>query len=619
MNALYKTVRNAKVLSALGAKEQVKESLDKVDDAVALPMLFPMYTVPVLELLRMMQVRPHEELKSKGVLELFEDSMGIAAFVSHQWLSIEHPDPEGKQMRVFQDALRNMMYENTTLYPDVSQGMFLQGCRLSAEVLRSKRLFIWYDYFCVPQGKDVFQTWTFEDMTRDHEAIESIPAYIDRCEVFFVLCPVVPSVDRMELFGHTTWASRGWCLAEKLVRLLSPNPMCIIIKSAQVIETDEGPWAASPSNASPGLGTFGSNSDKNKIERVLEQVMKRLLLHCLRSKDMIRYRLYLNLYKVIFKGFRQTPAFEDVLPRPSVHTPGDIFLQQNFFKKATDVDAVGFSPLCYAALNGDPLVIRSLLEARASPNTKTQRYHRRMNTGPGITALGLCAWFGHTEGISMLLAARADVNAGLLSPICLAASANQTESINLLAMAGGLRNAISPVGIVPLGFASLHGQTDCIVELLKTPDLDLSGALLFAGMCAGNAELVFALANAKADLNEPWKPKGLLKWALRLHRLRLSLCCRGESERNTVQDLAYHCHGATPLMVAIICGRDEVSAALIAAGARLDLRNRHGHSVMDLAPKRSSDFVLRLLQGDTETKDTVIAAVSNRYPVSQTF
>ena len=29
-------------------------------------------------------------------------------FVSHQWLSHDHPDPHGEQFRVLQDALRNL-------------------------------------------------------------------------------------------------------------------------------------------------------------------------------------------------------------------------------------------------------------------------------------------------------------------------------------------------------------------------------------------------------------------------------------------------------------------------------------------------------------------------------
>ena len=77
---------------------------------------------------------------------------------------------------------------------------------------------------------------------------------------------------------------------------------------------------------------------------------------------------------------------------------------------------------------------------------------------------------------------------------------------------------------------------------------------------------------------------------------------------------------ATPLMVAVICGQDDVSAALIAAGARLDLRNRRQKTALDLAnAHRASEFLMAMFQGDQEKKDIVRRAISNRYPVSQSF
>ena len=389
----------------------------------------------------------------------------------------------------------------------------------------------------------------------------------------------------------------------------------IIIKSAKAYQTDEGPWAASPTTASPGLGAFGSKDDKDKIQMILEQVMKRLLRHCLRSQDMARYRTYLNLHKVAFTGFGRAPSIEDVLPKPSVQdAPATIFLRQNYFKKVTEVDASGYSPLCYAALNGDPLLIQSLLEARASPNTKTQKWNQRMNTGPGMTVLGLAAWFGNKEAVSVLIGARADVNEGLLSPLHFAASANQTACIKLLSSSKGLPNTVGPSGLSPLGFACLQGQTDAVQELISA-GVDLSGALFSAGIHAGNAEVVVHLVEAKADLNERWKPTGILKWALRLHHW----IPRCNSERNVVVDLAHHCWGATPLICAVICGQDEVAAALIAAGARMDLQNSQGKTAMDLASERSSEFVIGMLQGETQMQDIVRIAVSNRYPVSHMF
>ena len=47
-------------------------------------MHFPMFTVPVKDVLEMDMLRPHEELLHDDVLVEFDSSMGKAAFISHQ-------------------------------------------------------------------------------------------------------------------------------------------------------------------------------------------------------------------------------------------------------------------------------------------------------------------------------------------------------------------------------------------------------------------------------------------------------------------------------------------------------------------------------------------------------
>lgn len=73
------------------------------------PRYFPMYTVPLRTLLEMKRVEPHELLKAREVLVEFDQSMGNAAFVSHQWISQLHPDPEFTQMQVLQNALQHAL------------------------------------------------------------------------------------------------------------------------------------------------------------------------------------------------------------------------------------------------------------------------------------------------------------------------------------------------------------------------------------------------------------------------------------------------------------------------------------------------------------------------------
>ena len=82
---------------------------DAGNSDAAAPLLFPMYTVPVEAVLQMTVNEPHEVLKAKGVAIEFKEGMGNAAFVSHQWVGDNHPDPEFKQLRVLQDALTHLL------------------------------------------------------------------------------------------------------------------------------------------------------------------------------------------------------------------------------------------------------------------------------------------------------------------------------------------------------------------------------------------------------------------------------------------------------------------------------------------------------------------------------
>ena len=60
---------------------------------------------------------------------------------------------------------------------------------------------------------------------------------------------------------------------------------------------------------------------------------------------------------------------------------------------------------------------------------------------------------------------------------------------------------------------------------------------------------------------------------------------------------ALHHSKATPLMCCIVCGCFDAAAALIAAGARLDLKNHRGKTAADLAQENGApDFVLEALQ-----------------------
>ena len=68
-----------------------------------------------------------------------------------------------------------------------------------------------------------------------------------------------------------------------------------------------------------------------------------------------------------------------------------------------------------------------------------------------------------------------------------------------------------------------------------------------------------------------------------------------------ISKILYHVQGATPLMLAVLTGNDECAAALIAAGAKLNLRNSRGLTAADLIRRRSGpEFLLEACEGRVE-------------------
>eukprot|EP00435_Cladocopium_sp_Y103_P064929 s1948_g26.t1 len=182
---------------------------------------FPMYTMTVHLLLQMTKIQPHEELLAAGQLVRFEVSMGRAAFISHQWLGCGHPDPQFQQMKVLQDALRNLISGGSEVCVDlISEAVYFRSTGIPAAEWTSAGLFLWYDYFSCPQLERGASGLTSPHLQK---AIESIPVYVSRCHYFIALCPVLSSPDKEETFSDYTWSKRGWCCVELTVRELTVN------------------------------------------------------------------------------------------------------------------------------------------------------------------------------------------------------------------------------------------------------------------------------------------------------------------------------------------------------------------------------------------------------------
>jgi len=575
---------------------QYAESLEQVDvDREGRTSSFPMYMLPVETFLQMAKVRMHEELRADGSIVEFDDRMGQAAFVSHQWLGRHHPDPDFRQLRVLQSLLQTWITQPAYVSPDiVTRGILPFAKGISSKEFFSKPLYLWYDFFCCPQQPDAG-----EELAK---AVDSIPAYVLRARFFFVLFPVLHSSKEHKVFSPSSWAARGWCRLERTMRALSSNPSYVIIKSelcAEVVGCHLTAFGGGP----PGEGMFTILADRAKLGPILRRTIKHSLMLSLRKLDLVRYRTLLNSQNFFLRGLPVepvldiVPGFEPLVCADEASNLVAKYLYHNGFTKVRSVDAAGCSPLCYAAMNGDPVLIDALLAQRADPNDFVRKISSKGGFPMWMSVVSICASFGNNDAMQRLLAARANVS-GVFPALVMAAFSDNAKGVHILCQhsSPNIRNVF---GASALEGACAAGSVAAARELLlhATPDM-LNRALHAAAFATGgSAELVEVLLQARADINETYVAPTRLARAF-----YFSLSVRYQLGRRTLTSThAYHCAGSTPLMLAVITGQYETSSALIAAGARLDVRNARSWTVQELAKELPlPGFLREALEGRKE-------------------
>ncbi|CAE7417646.1 ANK1 [Symbiodinium natans] len=569
-----------------------------------------MYTMPLPTLLQLSEMSPHEELQADGKLVVFASHMGKAAFVSHQWRDREHPDPECVQLRVLQQAFNYMLESAREIPVDLGTEGLVPGAKsMSTAALRTSSVFIWYDYFSCPQldhevgllSQDGTVTKCQSELDK---AVSSIPAYIARCSFFFALCPVVENSSLSKLLTPGTWASRGWCRAERTFRELSDDASWIMIKSATEVEMVISPVLTL--GGSPGHGEFTDAADRPKLATALVKTIRRKLLQQLKHGDLVSYRVLRNLHTVHLRGLPAEPVRDlipDFAPCCTCRSPVPLFLHEMGFEKISDVDVKGWSPLHYAALGGDPELIMGLLEQRADPQSLTKGSQPQVEMPPFVSALAIAISLKHHQAARLLLEAGAQVGAGVVTPpMCFAAMVNSPEGIRMLCSAGGSLDTTNLFGFSTFELAAAYGAVEALEEILLqanhracAPNLSraLYSAMVFRG---GSAELVWRLIGLQADVNYQWKQRHMSLWGMYTAFKSLQYRCGKKTTSTRVfSELA----GSTPLMAAIKSGQYEGAAALITAGARLDIRNCHNRTAADWAQEYPVPaFLHEALEGD---------------------
>jgi len=359
----------------------------------------------------------------------------------------------------------------------------------------------------------------------------------------------------------------------------------------------------------PGDGKFTDESDRQSLGPVIVQMVWNKLVYFLEQGDWHSYRCLLNEQRVRYLKNLDVDPIDGLIPKPPTNidpfsSPQAFalarFLHQNGFQNPLERDAKGWSPLCFAAMNGDVILVEALLDSKADVNDAITKAKKEMSLPKKMSVLSIAAFYHSSEVMQLLLARRAKVTAADAhqgTALHWASCSDNAEGVRILCAAGADPFKQCLPGLNSFNLACACSTANSMKELFaQVPSLDLRHSLHFAMMFFGGySETVSFLIDVKADVNERFQVR--MKepvWWLIMNMAGI----RHRLSPSRLTSLAYHHAGATPLMFSILSGYFEATSLLLAAGARLDIQNSRKKTAADFAREmRAPEPLLRSLQG----------------------
>eukprot|EP00928_Gymnodinium_smaydae_P081673 TRINITY_DN65149_c0_g1_i1.p1 TRINITY_DN65149_c0_g1~~TRINITY_DN65149_c0_g1_i1.p1 ORF type:complete len:602 (+),score=67.50 TRINITY_DN65149_c0_g1_i1:176-1807(+) len=350
-------------------------------------------------------LRSYQALEDECLLESPQRD-AVVHFISHEWLSLHHPDPTGLQLRRMQsvfktllDGLGHTMFEESdwrSFLKGTSKGSATAAQKVEKQVVQASSKsddavvaevscgLVWIDFVSVPQlcehagqGAKRRRSSVAGESSLQKAAIRSIPAYVEACSYFWILAPQAAHVDNAKTCNVHTWRSRGWCRLEQWANALSARPKAqILVTSANTIKTigyldfmlsNLGRPEAAVCNGEFTCCALNHVSrgvrfpcDKIAVSQVLWDLCQHQQSKFRRTGQRAMYCLYLCLKRTILDG------------SPHSCSPGEAgetiesFLRRIQYVDLKDVDELGHTPLHWAAYLADPTLVRTMVSANPS-------------------------------------------------------------------------------------------------------------------------------------------------------------------------------------------------------------------------------------------------------------
>jgi len=564
-----------------------------------------MWVLKISDFLRMELPLPkHEELQAGGLLHRRE-VVHYCLFVSHQWLSMEHPDPEGKQQRVLQECLQGVCSGHLSITNDVASQFFGEKKTLTQEqAKRVKEGFIWLDWVSIPQI-ETFHDQDDEDdevsiakrnrssrtfayktparprRTDQEEFILSIPSFVQACQVFVALVPPLMHFDTRQLCNYASWSTRGWCRTEMWCKMMLGNqdmPVVVISAADQADFARPVNWV----DHLPHEGQFSVPADRGVVNGIFEQALSHQLGWLEQDSDPSLYRYFLARRENLIGVGQQRRRLPE-------------FLEEFGFGSLKDAKRIrrGFGPILAAALSADTDLLKTLLEAACSVEQRLKAMPEVGVVG-GMTTMQIVLLQGWRSPhvLKILLEARADPNSSSQGVPLLACCRTARDVELLVKYRGDVCKLAPPLKVPAIALASGESTPPEVIakllELRASPNgpavsgLGIAQPLSFVAVNAKSnphaVQVAKLLLEARADVNQQCSASGIF-FGVEV----FSRCYIQVAQPRSMFMFAAANWSTSSFGVACLFGGIELVELCLDAKGDVNLKNSRGKTPLDLA------------------------------------